>query len=112
MTKLDSVGSVAVGAGNAPVKPATAAPVSGAGASSSAAEPTAPTPPVDKVSLTGDAVRLQQLDRSAASLGKDPPVDGKRVASLRSAIASGRYKVDAEAVAAKMSRLEGDLATA
>ncbi|MDR3415001.1 MAG: flagellar biosynthesis anti-sigma factor FlgM [Nevskia sp.] len=110
--KIDSLGTAAAGLSN-PVKssgPAAGTTATTSVATSSPAAPAAPTPPVDKVSLTGDAVRLQQLDRSTAGSSSEPQVDSKRVSSLRSAIASGRYKVDAKAVASKLTRMEWDLA--
>ena len=65
-----------------------------------------PAAPADKVSLTGNAVRLQQLSKAA---GDGPVVDTKKVNATRSAIASGTYKVDSQSVAAKLSRMDWEL---
>jgi negative regulator of flagellin synthesis FlgM len=98
-SKIDSMSTVAVGlAGGAKAvsdKPATAAVASAQ-----------PAPPVDKVSLTGDAMRMQQLDKSMAT---GPEVDSGRVTSVKAAIAAGRYSIDARTVAAKLSRLEWEM---
>lgn len=98
-SKIDSLGTVAIGlasgAKSVSEKPATAAVASAQ-----------PTPPVDKVSLTGDAVRMQQLDRVMAAV---PQVDSGRVATVKAAIATGRYQVDTRTVAAKLSRFEWEM---
>ena len=98
-SKIDSLGTVAIGLASgakaASEKPATAAIASAQ-----------PAPPVDKVSLTGDAVRMQQMDKSMAAV---PQVDSARVATVKAAIASGRYQVDARTVAAKLSRFEWEM---
>lgn len=97
--KIDSLGTVAVGIGAtgkaAADRPSTAA-VSGS----------APAPAVDRVSLTGDAVRMQQLEKAAAQA---PKVDMARVASTKAAIAGGRYQVDARSVASKLARFEWEM---
>ncbi|MBL6751984.1 MAG: flagellar biosynthesis anti-sigma factor FlgM [Nevskia sp.] len=63
---------------------------------------------VDRVSLTGDALRMQQLEKAiAASAGTE--VNDARVAQIRSAIAAGTYRVDAKRVAASLARMEWDL---
>jgi len=74
-------------------------------ASTAVASSGAPTP-VDKVSLTGNAVRMQQL---AQAVAETPEIDTKRVASTRSAIASGSYQVDSKSVAAKLTRMDWEL---
>lgn len=68
-----------------------------------------PTQAVDRVSLTSDAVRLQQLDR-ATSLNSSADVDVKRVAAVRAAIQNGTYKIDPQAIASKMLSFESALA--
>jgi negative regulator of flagellin synthesis FlgM len=75
-------------------------------ASGSAVASGAPAAPVDKVSLTGNAVRLQQLSQAASEA---PVVDTKKVNATRSAIASGTYRVDSKSVAAKLSRMDWEL---
>ena len=101
-SKIDSLGSAAIGLGSA-IKGATDKPLSTAVSSAAAAAP------VDKVSLTGDAVRMQQLDRAASVA---PDVDTKKVASIKSAIASGNYRIDSQAVASKLARMDWELGTA
>lgn len=100
-SKIDSLGAAPIGAAAAPK-------VSGdkAATNVASAAPPAPAAPVDKLSLTGDAVRLQQLDKAAS---KEPVVDSRRVVAAKDAIAGGRYRVDAQAVAGKLSRLEWEM---
>jgi negative regulator of flagellin synthesis FlgM len=98
-SKIDSLGAAAIGAASAP-KPA------GDKAATNSVASAAPAPPVDKVSLTGEAVRLQQLDKAAASA---PVIDSKRVAATKSAVNSGSYRVDSKTVASKLSRMEWEL---
>ena len=98
-SKIDSLGGGAVGAASAPKTAADKA-VATAVASAAAA------PPVDKVSLTGDAVRMQQLEQAAANA---PVIDSRRVAAAKSAIAGGSYAVNSKTVAARLSRAEWDL---
>jgi len=74
-------------------------------ASSAVASSGAPAP-ADKVSLTGNGVRMQQL---AQAVAETPEIDTKRVASTRSAIASGSYRVDSQSVAAKLTRMDWEL---
>jgi negative regulator of flagellin synthesis FlgM len=47
----------------------------------------------------GSAVQLRDVARSMAA---KPPVDAAKVAELRAAMISGRYRVDPEAIAARM----------
>lgn len=68
----------------------------GAG-SASAAHAAAAMPPAAEAE---PAARLIGLTRTIADQG--PPVDTARVASLRTAIAAGSYRVDAEATARAM----------
>ena len=74
-----------------------------AGADTASAGPAAA---VDKVSLTGDALRMQQLVKTATS---GPVVDSARVNAAKAAIAGGRYKIDSRSVAAKMQRFEWEM---
>lgn len=63
-------------------------------------------PPVktdDTVALTGRAQLLERLEKSLAPVS---PVDGARVAEIRSAIESDEYTVDSTAVAQAMLRFE------
>ncbi len=57
----------------------------------------------DKVSLTGDASRLQELERELQSR---PVVDGQRVDAVRTAIENGTFEVNPERIAEKMMSLE------
>lgn len=58
---------------------------------------------VDKITLTGAAKRLNDLEQTAAS---QPQVDEKRVAELRQAIQDGSYQVNAQAVAEGLMKSE------
>lgn len=69
-----------------------------------------PAPAVDRVSLTGDALRMQQVEKALGETGSTE-VDGARVARIRDAIANGTYRIDAQRIAAKMSRMDADLAS-
>ena len=97
--KIDSLGTVAASLGGT-------GKVSSERPSASGVASSAPAAPVDKVSLTGDAVRMQQLDKA---VNEAPQVDSARVTSIKSAVSSGRYQVDAGKVAAKLTRFEWDL---
>ena len=57
----------------------------------------------DTVRLTSNAKLLEQLDKTLASL---PAVDSARVAEIKTAIESGNYEIDAEAIADAMIRLD------
>jgi len=103
-TKITSASSSAIGSLSAP-KAGAVRPTPGGSASASG--PAA----ADKVSLTGDAVRMQQLEKSLSE-SPDNQVDLNRVAAAKAAIANGTYKVDSKAVAAKLSRMESALAGA
>ena len=98
----DSPGSAAIGLGGA-VKAAADKLAAGNIASSG------PAAPVDKVSLTGDAVRMQQLDKAATAA---PVVDGKKVAAIKTALAGGSYRVNSHATAGKLARMDWELGTA
>jgi len=60
----------------------------------------------DKLTVTDSAAKLQALDQQIASL---PVVDEQRVASIRTAIENGDYKVDAASTALKFLNLESAL---
>ena len=57
----------------------------------------------DRVSLTGEARRLQELETRLAS---KPVVDSQRVAAVRSAVEDGTFTVNPERIADKMMSLE------
>ncbi len=63
----------------------------------------------DRVSLTGDASRLQELERE---LGSQPVVDSQRVDAVRSAVENGTFEVNPERIAEKMMSLEQALTDA
>lgn len=63
----------------------------------------------DKVSLTGDASRLQELERQLES---QPVVDSQRVDAVRSAVENGTFEVNPERIAEKMMSLEQALTDA
>lgn len=73
-----------------------------AGASGSAVA----SPATDTVRLTDDAVGLAALDKTLASI---PAVDHGRVAAIKQAVAEGRYTIDPEAIATRMSHFEWQL---
>ena len=98
-SKIDSLAPAVINLGSAAK---TAADKTAATAVASGTPPA----PVDKVSLTGNAVRMQQLAKAAAEA---PVVDAKRVNATRSAIASGNYRIDAKSIAAKLSRMDWEL---
>ena len=64
---------------------------------------------VDAVHITGSAKQLASLEQTIKDL---PIIDEARVATLRSAIESGTYVVDATRVADKLLRLEDQLSNA
>lgn len=61
------------------------------------------TPPVAAVKTGAE---LSPLATAVKTLAAAPPVDAARVASLRSAIMQGSYRVDPQAIAAKMLVLD------
>lgn len=62
--------------------------------------------PGDSLRLTGEAAGLQALQRQLATA---PAVDVERVQAVREALASGNYRVDPEAIAARMLELDAAL---
>jgi negative regulator of flagellin synthesis FlgM len=60
----------------------------------------------DSLRLTGEATGLQALQRD---LSTRPAFDESRVQAVREAIASGGYRVDAEAIASRMLDLDARL---
>jgi negative regulator of flagellin synthesis FlgM len=63
----------------------------------------APATATDQVSLTPAAQKLQALAKAVAD---EPVVDTSRVNTIKEAIISGRFEVDAESIADKLTRLE------
>ena len=60
----------------------------------------------DTVSLTGEAARLVELERSRASV---PVIDTKRVEEVKQAVSDGSYRVDPARVADKLAAFESAL---
>ncbi|GMQ89057.1 MAG: hypothetical protein BMS9Abin09_0503 [Gammaproteobacteria bacterium] len=63
----------------------------------------------DRVSLTGEARQLQDLE---ARLASEPVVDSQRVEAVRSAVENGTYTVNPERIAEKLMSLEEALTDA
>jgi len=57
----------------------------------------------DRVSLTGEARQLQELETRLAS---QPVVDSQRVEAVRSAVENGTFTINPERIAEKMMSLE------
>ncbi len=60
----------------------------------------------DSVSITPQAKQLNELQKKAAD---SPVVNQKKIAELKSAIASGDYKINPEKLAASIANFEFDL---
>jgi negative regulator of flagellin synthesis FlgM len=63
-----------------------------------------PSQPVRRVAETGAA--KPGFGALVAELAKAPPVDSVRIASLKAAIADGSYRIDPDAIAGAMLRLD------
>ena len=63
----------------------------------------------DRVSLTGEARQLRELE---ASLASQPVVDSQRVAAVRSAVEDGTFKIDPQRIADKLMSFEEALTDA
>lgn len=61
------------------------------------------TPTRDTVNLTSSAKLLERLDKTLETL---PAVNAERVAEIRTAIESGDYEIDSDAIADAMIRLD------
>lgn len=57
----------------------------------------------DRISLTGEALRLRELETQLAS---QPAVDSQRVEAVRSAVENGTFTVNPERIAEKLISLE------
>ncbi|HEY5803455.1 MAG TPA: flagellar biosynthesis anti-sigma factor FlgM [Lysobacter sp.] len=78
-----------------------------AGTSAERSEAIGATTATDSVRLTGEAEGLQALERQ---LGNGPAsIDIARVNAVRSAIADGSYRIDAQAIASRMIDLDQQL---
>ncbi|MCK9192890.1 MAG: flagellar biosynthesis anti-sigma factor FlgM [Nevskia sp.] len=60
----------------------------------------------DRVQLTGDAVQLQQFEKTLSAI---PSTDRSRVDSIRQSLANGTFQTDPQAIASKLLRFEGEL---
>ncbi len=60
----------------------------------------------DSVEITAQAQQLQGVQSKMASL---PEIDDKKVAEIKAAISEGRYKIDAEKLAANIGAFESEL---
>lgn len=76
-------------------------------AQSKAKDADAPTSPVvgDNVSLSAEAQSIGKLE---AAVANSPSVDSDKVNAVRTALQSGQYRIDADAIADKMLD-QGDL---
>ncbi|HEY0973318.1 MAG TPA: flagellar biosynthesis anti-sigma factor FlgM [Solimonas sp.] len=83
--------------------------VRGSEGASVSALPSAPRQRDDSLRLTDDARLVTDIRQAAAGIGD---VDAGRVASLRQAIDNGQYHADASVIAAKLLRVEWQLAAA
>lgn len=63
----------------------------------------APASSSDKVTLTGTAAKLKELE---GQLANQPMVDSHRVQSVQNSLNKGEYKVDPESIADKMIDFE------
>lgn len=72
-------------------------------------QPSGTTGGSDRVSLTGQARQLRELETQLAS---QPVVDSERVAAVRSAVENGTFIVNPERIAEKMISLEQALTEA
>jgi len=57
----------------------------------------------DRISLTGEARQLQELE---AQLASQPVVDSQRVEAVRSAVENGTFTINPERIAEKLMSLE------
>ena len=83
-----------------------AAAVTRAAAGSPASAVAAPVPAEDTVRLTDTAQELSRLEAQVSSV---PVVDSRRVEQIRAALANGTYRVDGDAIATNLMKLEAYL---
>jgi negative regulator of flagellin synthesis FlgM len=62
--------------------------------------------PADRVTLTNDAEQLRRLDEAVSGTSG---VDAQKVATIKTAIAEGKFEVDADKIATKLLELEQQL---
>lgn len=68
--------------------------------------PVAAVKATDTVRLSDDAVGLSALDKTLSSI---PAVDHGRVAAIKAAVTEGRYVIDPEAIATRLSHFDWQL---
>lgn len=91
--------------GARPLDPSHGSTVNRAGTERNA--PVAATPPAESLRLTGEAEGLLALERQ---MGNAPAgLDLAKVEAVRTAIANGTYRVDAQAIADRMLDLDAAL---
>jgi len=76
------------------------------GASAECAQSVTPTRASDSLRLTGEAAGLQALQRELAAA---PALDMAKVDAVREALASGRYRINPDTIAARMLELDQQL---
>lgn len=86
--------------------PLARAPAPASGKAGGKAATTAAAPAGDSVRLTRDAVLLQQTANAA---NEASGIDPARVARVSAELASGSYKIDPQAIAARMMKSEWEL---
>lgn len=60
----------------------------------------------DSVRLSGDAVDIAAIARQ---MGGEPSIDAAKVASVRTALETGSYRIDAQEIARRLTQLEREL---
>ena len=78
----------------------------GSAASTSTAASSSSSSTADQVTLTGSAITLQKLGEAVANA---PVVNAQKVATVKTSVQNGTYKVDAGRVADKMLQFENGL---
>lgn len=68
--------------------------------------PAAPAPVPDSVQLSGDAAGLVSIQKALATA---PSTDLARVAAVRAQLDNGTYRIDPQAIAARLAQLEREL---
>jgi negative regulator of flagellin synthesis FlgM len=62
-----------------------------------------PTPVTDRVSVTSEAARLQEIEEHLLSV---PEVNAQKVAEIKAAIASGTFEINPQRIAEKLIAFE------
>jgi negative regulator of flagellin synthesis FlgM len=89
------------------------APPKGSATGSVAADKTSDAPAAGQAAQTGDQVTLttsaRSLQKLSDAIAQTPVVDAAKVASIKQALSSGTYTIDASSVADKMLQAERGL---